>query len=72
MNNVDMQLIDAEPKDPFEFFPDHYNEQLVAGYSKTTATGGLRVYMPDYDKVSKGLTPPPVALHASNPRRPGL
>jgi hypothetical protein len=71
MNNVDMQLIDADPKDPFEFFPDHYNEQLVAGYSKTTASGGLRVYMPDYDKVSKGLTPPG-ALRASNPRRPGL
>ena len=71
MNNVDMQLIDADPTDPFEFFPDHYNEQLVAGYSKTTASGGLRVYMPDYGKVSKGLTPP-VELHASNPRRPGL
>jgi hypothetical protein len=70
MNNVDMQLIDADPTDPFEFFPDHYNEQLVAGYSKTTASGGLRVYMPDYDKVSKGLTPP-VELRASNPRRPG-
>ena len=57
MNNVDMQLIDAEPKDPFEFFPDHYNEQLVAGYSKTTVSGGLRVYMPDYNKISKRLTP---------------
>jgi hypothetical protein len=55
MNNVDMQLIDADPTDPFEFFPDHYNEQLVAGYSKTTASGGLRVYMPDYDKISKPL-----------------
>jgi hypothetical protein len=57
MNNVDMQLIDADPTDPFEFFPDHYNDQLVAGYSKTTASGGLRVYMPDYGKISKRLTP---------------
>jgi hypothetical protein len=57
MNDVDMQLIDADPKDPFDFFPDHYNEQLVAGYSKTTASGGLRVYMPDYNKISKRLTP---------------
>ena len=57
MNNVDLQLIDADPKDPFEFFPDHYNEQLVAGYSKTTAYGGLRVYMPDYGKVSKHPSP---------------
>jgi hypothetical protein len=57
MNNVDMQLIDADPRDPFDFYPDHYNEQLVAGYSKTTSTGGLRVYMPDYNKISKPLSP---------------
>jgi hypothetical protein len=57
MTNVDMQLIDADPTDLFEFFPDHYNEQLVAGYSKTTASGGLRVYMPDYGKISKRLVP---------------
>jgi hypothetical protein len=55
MNNVDMRLIDQDPTDPFEFFPDHYDDQLVAGYSKTTASGGLLVYMPDYDKVSKRL-----------------
>jgi hypothetical protein len=57
MNNVDMQLIDADPRDPFEFYPDHYSDQLVAGYSKTTASGGLRVYMPDYNKISKSLSP---------------
>jgi len=57
MTNVDLQLIDADPTDPFEFFPDHYNDQLVAGYSKTTASGGLRVYMPDYNKISKPLSP---------------
>jgi hypothetical protein len=53
MNDADMQLIDADPSDPFDFFPDHYKDQLVAGYSKTTATGGLLVYMPDYGKISK-------------------
>jgi hypothetical protein len=57
MNDVDMQLIDADPSDPFEFFPDHYNEQLVAGYSKITPSGGLRVYMPDYNKISRPLSP---------------
>jgi hypothetical protein len=57
MNNADMWLIDADPTDPFEFFPDHYNDQLVAGYSKTTASGGLRVYMPDYGKISKRSAP---------------
>jgi len=53
MNNADMELIDADPRDPFDFFPERYNDQLVAGYSKTTASGGLRVYMPDWDKLSK-------------------
>ena len=56
MSDTDMELIDADPTDPFDFFPDHYQDQLVAGYSKTTASGGLRVYMPDYDKLSKPLS----------------
>jgi hypothetical protein len=56
MNDTDMKLIDADPSDPFDFFPDHYKDQLVAGYSKTTATGGLQVFMPDYGKL-KPLSP---------------
>jgi hypothetical protein len=58
MIDADMRLIDADPSDPFDFFPDHYNDQLVAGYSKTTASGGLLVYVPDYNKISKPLPPP--------------
>jgi hypothetical protein len=57
MSDTDMQLIDADPTDPFDFFPDHYQDQLVAGYSKTTATGGLVVYMPDHGKIAKRLSP---------------
>ncbi len=57
MNDTDMKLIDADPTDAFDFFPDHYQDQLVAGYSKTTATGGLLVYMPDFGKITKPLTP---------------
>ena len=57
MTNTDMRLIDADPSDPFDFFPDHYKDHLVAGYSKTTASGGLLVYMPDYNKISKPITP---------------
>jgi hypothetical protein len=57
MNDADMRLIDADPADPFDFFPEHYKDQLVAGYSKTTASGGLLVYMPDYDKVLRSLKP---------------
>jgi hypothetical protein len=48
MDESDMVLIDADPRDPFDFFLDHYKEQLVAGYSKNTMQDGLRVHMPDY------------------------
>jgi len=58
MTDTDMRLIDADPSDPFDFFPDHYKDHLVAGYSKTTASGGLLVYMPDYNKISKPLPHP--------------
>jgi hypothetical protein len=57
MHDTDMRLIDADPTDPFDFFPDHYQDQLVAGYSKTTASGGLLVYMPDYSKIAKLPSP---------------
>ena len=57
MNNTDMRLIDADPTDPFVFFPLHYKDQLVAGYSKTTVSGGLQVYMPDYNELSKRPAP---------------
>jgi hypothetical protein len=52
MANTDMQLIDADPSDPFDFSPPQYVKQLVAGYSKNTASGGLRVFMPDFDEVT--------------------
>jgi len=55
MHDTDMILLDMDPQDPFDFYLDHYKDQLVAGYSKTTATSGLRVYMPDYNKLKKGL-----------------
>ena len=52
MVDTDMELLDADSRDPFDFDPARYVRQLVAGYSKTTAQGGLRVYMPDYNEVA--------------------
>lgn len=52
MTDTDMILIDMDPKDPFDFFLDHYKEQLVAGYTKETIKFGLRVFMRDYNKLS--------------------
>ena len=57
MTDADLRMVDADPSDPFDFFPDHYKDHLVAGYSKTSAAGGLVVYMPDYSKISKPLSP---------------
>jgi hypothetical protein len=48
MSDADLELVDSDPKDPFDFFPARYNRQLVAGYSKNTPKLGLRTYMPDY------------------------
>jgi hypothetical protein len=47
MVDTDMVLVDADQKDPFDFSPEEYNDQLVAGYSKNTRSHGLIVYMPD-------------------------
>jgi len=53
MHEADLQLIDADPGDPFDFFPPRYNAQLVAGYSKNTSKKGLKTFMPDYDDLRK-------------------
>lgn len=53
MADADMQLIDADASDVFDFFPQKYVAQLVAGYSKNTPSGGLKVYMPDYNEANR-------------------
>lgn len=53
MTDTDLVLIDPAPKDPFDFYLDHYKDQLVAGYSKTTPSFGLNVYMVDFNKLNK-------------------
>lgn len=53
MTNADLKIIDANPKDLFDFSIDHYNQQLVAGYSKTTPRYGLVAHIPDYYNIRK-------------------
>jgi hypothetical protein len=53
MTDADLQLIDADPRDPFDFWPERYQQQLVAGYSRNTASGALRTTMPDYDDLPR-------------------
>jgi hypothetical protein len=56
MENTDMVLIDPDPRDPFDFYLDHYQDQLMAGYTKITAQFGLRVFMVDYNKLKRPPT----------------
>jgi hypothetical protein len=58
MHDTDMVLLDMDPQDPFDFYLDHYRDQLVAGYSKTTPSFGLRVYMRDYNKLKRRSAEP--------------
>jgi len=52
MRDADLIMIDMDPRDPFDFFLEHYQEQLVAGYTKSTRDYGLRVYTRDYGKLT--------------------
>jgi hypothetical protein len=48
MTDTDLELVDLDPKDPFDFSVDNWNKQLVAGYSKTLPNRGLKAFMPDF------------------------
>jgi hypothetical protein len=51
MSDTDLTLIDLDPQDTFDFYLDHYREQLSAGYTKITPSFSLRSYFRDYNKL---------------------
>jgi hypothetical protein len=53
MSDTDLELVDLDPQDPFDFSVDDWDAQLVAGYSKTLANKGLRAFVPDYNDLRK-------------------
>jgi len=53
MTATDLELVDMDPKDAFDFNVEHWNDQLVAGYSKTTSGRGLKAHMPDYEDLKR-------------------
>jgi hypothetical protein len=57
MTATDLELVDTDPKDPFDFSVERWNDQLVAGYSKTTAARGLKAHVPDYNDLPKARKP---------------
>jgi hypothetical protein len=48
MVDADMEVVDADPTDPFDFFLDYYNNQLDAGFTDNLANYGLKVFMRDF------------------------
>jgi hypothetical protein len=48
MVDADLQIVDGDPGDPFDFYLAHLNEQLVAGESHNQKDFGLVTVMPDY------------------------
>jgi hypothetical protein len=49
--DADLRIVDADPDDPFDFFPDRMNDQLAAGYAKMRADGGLTMFVPDFEET---------------------
>ena len=52
MTDTDLQIVDADERDPFDLYLKEYNRQLTAGTSRTMQNLGLRVIMPDYRAVA--------------------
>lgn len=66
MVDADLQVGDSDPSDPFDFNIDRYNDQLVAGFSRSQTNYGLLVFMRDFADVGKPAQPGerPVPRHS--------
>ena len=57
MVGTNLQIADAHPQEPFEFYLQYYDNQLAAGYSRSHLDDSLTTYMPDFWMVGKTLAP---------------
>src|SRR5262249_19710650 len=53
MHRVDLMMIDISNDPWFDLDLEHYQEQLVYGYSRMTAQAGLLIFMPDVDELPR-------------------
>jgi hypothetical protein len=60
MHGTDLQIVDADQKDPFDFYLTRLNDQLVAGSSRNLTDYGLVTTMPDFSDIG-AKTPPATA-----------
>lgn len=61
MNATDLQIVDADQKDPFDFYLTKLNDQLVAGSSRNLRDYGLVTTMPDYADLRRKTETPAAA-----------
>jgi hypothetical protein len=57
MVDSDLDLVDEDSRDPFDFYLQDYQCQLAAGVAHATLQFGWRVRMPDFDKLSAEQCP---------------
>jgi hypothetical protein len=57
MVRADMFVADTDPRDPFDFFVDYYNKQLVEGFTRNQRDYSLKVFMRDFADVGKPAQP---------------
>ncbi|MGQ0538550.1 MAG: hypothetical protein ACT4R6_06360 [Gemmatimonadaceae bacterium] len=58
MDAADLQIVDADPKDPLDFFIARVNDQIVAGWSRNMNDYGLLTTVPDYGDMRRGRRDP--------------
>lgn len=51
MSDTDLEIVDADPSNAFDYALDRYQEHLVQGHSNTTSADGLIVVMPDVQSL---------------------
>jgi hypothetical protein len=53
MRDADLSIIDRTGGPWFDFYLDHYRDQLAASTVKVTPSGALEVSMPDYEQIAR-------------------
>ncbi|HEX6051425.1 MAG TPA: hypothetical protein VFZ21_19230 [Gemmatimonadaceae bacterium] len=54
MRDTQLQILDLDPRDPFDLFLAEYNRQLVAGYSRNRPDLSLQAFFPDFTDIESG------------------
>lgn len=54
MHHVDLIMVDLSNDAWFDLDLNHYQDQLVNGYTRMTPEAGLQIFMPDLDRLPKG------------------